>query len=95
MCARLWLHNSLQSGGTRDALTRALTAEHATARVTTSAPHGEPHTVVRTIARTHAQTQKSPPCAIVAARTSLERIEALVARNGRNLAALLSENLRC
>ena len=94
MCARPWLRNSLQSGGTRHALTRALTARHATARVTTTVPHGEPHTVVRTIARTHAQTQKSPPCAIVAASTSRERVGAPVARNERNLGALLRENLR-
>ena len=94
MCARPWLHDSLQSGDTRHALTRALNTRHATARVTMSAPNGEPHTVVRIIARTHTQTQISPPCAIVAASTSHERVGEPRARKERNLGVLLNENLR-
>ena len=62
-------------GHTRHALTRTLTAQHATARVTTTTPHNEPHTIMHTIARTHVLSQRSPPRAIVAARTSLERVE--------------------
>ena len=81
-------------GHTRHALTRALDARHATARVTTSASHGESHTIVRITACTHSESQRSPPCAIVAASTSHERVEEPLARNERNLGALLRENLR-
>ena len=78
----------LRIGRKGHAPTRALTTQHATALVTTSTAHGEPHITMRITARTHAQSQRSPPCAIVAARTSHERVGPGAAANGRNLAAL-------
>ena len=44
----------LRIGRTRHALTRTLTARHAIARVTTTAPHNEPHINMHTIDHTHA-----------------------------------------
>ena len=83
-----------QIGRMRHALTRALTARHATARVTTTAPHDMPHITVRTVMRTHTQRRRSLPYATVEARASHERVEVPAAQEAAQSRRVAYVNLR-
>ena len=83
-----------QIGRMRHALTHALTARHAIARVTTTPPHDMPHITVRTVSRTHTQRPISLPYAVVEARASHERLEVPVALEAVQSRRVTYVNLR-